>query len=64
VESWHLDEALQTLAKAEAIAPQPGAKSMRASIAGRLGDADTALALYKGLPTKKALTRPWARVQR
>ena len=49
VESWHLDEALQTLAKAEAIAPQPGAKSMRASIAGRLGDADTALALYKGL---------------
>jgi protein O-GlcNAc transferase len=48
-ESWHLDEALQTLAKAEAIAPQPGAKSMRASIAGRLGDADTALAMYTEL---------------
>jgi protein O-GlcNAc transferase len=49
VESWHLDEALQTLAQAEAIAPQPGAKSMRASVAGRLGDADTALALYRAL---------------
>ncbi len=49
VESWHLDEALQTLAQAEAIAPQPGAKSMRASVAGRLGDADTALALYLAL---------------
>lgn len=46
VESWHLGEALQTLAQAEAIAPQPGAKSMRASVAGRLGDADQALALY------------------
>lgn len=49
VESWHLDEALQTLAQAEAIAPQPGAKSMRASVAGRLGDADQALALYREL---------------
>lgn len=49
VESWQMDEALQTLAQAEAIAPQPGAKSMRASIAGRLGDADQALALYREL---------------
>ncbi|WP_416547869.1 tetratricopeptide repeat protein [Limnohabitans sp. DCL3] len=49
VESWHLDEALQTLAQAEAIASQPGAKSMRASVAGRLGDADQALALYREL---------------
>ncbi len=49
VESWQMDEALQTLAQAEAMAPQPGAKSMRASIAGRLGDADTAMALYREL---------------
>ena len=49
VESWQMDEALQTLAQAEALAPQPGAKSMRASIAGRLGDADQALALYREL---------------
>jgi predicted O-linked N-acetylglucosamine transferase (SPINDLY family) len=48
-ESWHMQEALESLAKAEAIAPQPGAKSMRASVAGRSGDADTALALYKAL---------------
>lgn len=48
-ESWNMQEALDELAKAEAIAPQPGAKSMRASVAGRSGDADTALALYKAL---------------
>ena len=48
-ESWNMQEALEALAKAEAIAPQPGAKSMRASVAGRTGDADTALRLYKAL---------------
>jgi predicted O-linked N-acetylglucosamine transferase (SPINDLY family) len=48
-ESWSMQEALDSLAKAEAIAPQFGAKSMRASVAGRSGDADTALALYKAL---------------
>lgn len=48
-ESWNMQEALASLAKAEAIAPQPGAKSMRASVAGRTGDADTALRLYKAL---------------
>jgi len=46
-ESWQMDEALEALARAEAIAPQSGAKSMRASIAGRRGEADTALALYR-----------------
>ena len=56
VESWQLDEALQTLAKAEAIAPQPGAKSMRASVAGRLGNIDDALALYKALAEEDGLT--------
>lgn len=45
-ESWQMDEAERTLSQAEALAPQPGAGSMRASIAGRMGDADKALALY------------------
>ncbi len=48
-ESWNMQEALEALDKAEAIAPQSGAKSMRASVAGRTGDADTALNLYKAL---------------
>jgi predicted O-linked N-acetylglucosamine transferase (SPINDLY family) len=48
-ESWNMQEALESLAHAEAIAPQSGAKSMRASVAGRSGDADTALQLYKAL---------------
>lgn len=49
VEAWKMDDALQMLAQAEAMAPQPGAKSMRASVAGRLGDVDQALALYREL---------------
>jgi predicted O-linked N-acetylglucosamine transferase (SPINDLY family) len=48
-ESWQMDEALQVLQEAEALGPMPGAKSMRASIAGRQGDADTALHLYREL---------------
>lgn len=48
-ESWDMQGALESLAQAEAIAPQSGAKSMHASIAGRTGDADTALRLYKEL---------------
>lgn len=49
VETWQMDLALQTLAQAEAIAPQPGARSLRASVAGRLGDTDQALAIYTAL---------------
>ena len=48
-ESWQMEEALAELARAEALAPMPGARSMRASIAGRQGDAATALALYRAL---------------
>jgi protein O-GlcNAc transferase len=55
-ESWNMQEALEALAKAEAIAPQPGAKSMRASVAGRNGDADTALMLYKALAEEEGPT--------
>lgn len=50
-ECWQMEEAEALLAKAEAIAPMPGAASMRASIAGRRGDADAALAIYRGLAT-------------
>ncbi|MGE0100540.1 MAG: tetratricopeptide repeat protein [Hydrogenophaga sp.] len=48
-ECWQMDEALQVLEQAEALGPMPGAKSMRASIAGRQGDASTALHLYREL---------------
>jgi predicted O-linked N-acetylglucosamine transferase (SPINDLY family) len=48
-ETWEMDLALATLARAEAIAPQPGARSMRASVAGRLGEVDEALATYTDL---------------
>ena len=45
-ESWQMEEAEAMLRQAEALAPQPGARSMRASLAGRLGDVDTARRLY------------------
>jgi predicted O-linked N-acetylglucosamine transferase (SPINDLY family) len=52
-ESWQMDEAEQVLQEAEKLAPMPGAKSMRASIAGRQGDADTALRLYSELANEQ-----------
>ncbi len=48
-ECWQMDKAKSVLAQAEALAPMPAAASMRASIAGRQGDADTALAYYREL---------------
>jgi protein O-GlcNAc transferase len=48
-ECWQMDEAEQVLQEAEVLGPMPGAKSMRASIVGRQGDADTALRLYREL---------------
>ncbi len=48
-ESWQMEDALESLAKAEAIEPQAGALSMRASVAGRTGDVETALRLYQSL---------------
>jgi predicted O-linked N-acetylglucosamine transferase (SPINDLY family) len=47
--TWAMQEALEVLAQAEALAPQPGAASLRANVAGSMGQADTALALYKEL---------------
>ena len=52
-ESWQMEDALAELAHAEALAPMPGARSMRASIAGRMGDAATALQLYRELAAEE-----------
>lgn len=51
VKAWLLEDALISLDRAEASGTVPPAASaaLRASIANRLGDADTALALYEGL---------------
>ncbi len=52
-ECWQMDNALATLERAEQIAPQPGAASMRAAMAGRAGDVDQALDLYLALARKE-----------
>jgi predicted O-linked N-acetylglucosamine transferase (SPINDLY family) len=51
VKSWLLEEALASLDRAEASGTVPPAASaaLRASVANRQGDADTALSLYEGL---------------
>lgn len=46
-ECWQMSEADEVLAKAEALAPMPNADTMRGQMAGRLGDADTALGYYQ-----------------
>jgi protein O-GlcNAc transferase len=48
-ESWDLARAEKALAKAESLQVQPGAASMRAAIAARRGDVDTALQGYLAL---------------
>ena len=48
-ESWQMEEALQALDVAEAQTSMPNAASMRAAIAGKMGDADTALRHYRAL---------------
>ncbi len=48
-ESWNLGQAEQALTRAEALAPQPGAASLRAALAGRRGDVDAALRAYTAL---------------
>lgn len=48
-ECWHMEEALAVLQQAESLAPMPFARSMRASMAARRGDADTALTGYLAL---------------
>jgi predicted O-linked N-acetylglucosamine transferase (SPINDLY family) len=48
-ESWSLAEAEQALSCAESLAPQSGAASLRAALAGRRGDVDEALRAYTAL---------------
>lgn len=55
-ESWQMAEAEATLGRAEAIAAQPGARSMRASIAGRIGDVDKAREIYRQLGEEEGPT--------
>ena len=57
-ESWQMEEAEATLQKAEVLAPQAGARSMRASIAGRLGDVDTAMRIYRALGEEEGAESP------
>jgi protein O-GlcNAc transferase len=59
-ECWQMDEAEQLLAKAEALAPMPGATAMRASIAGRRGDAAQAMRLYRELAGRPELSGQYA----
>ncbi len=53
-ESWDLTQAEQALSRAEALAPQSGAASMRAALAGRRGEADVALQAYITLAEQDA----------
>lgn len=53
-ECWQMQEAEQVLQQAERLGPVPGARSMRASVAGRQGDAQTALRLYRELADQDA----------
>jgi threonine synthase len=55
-----MQEAEAVLQQAEALAPMPGAMSMRASVAGRVGDADTALEMYKSLAKEEGIGSSYA----
>jgi protein O-GlcNAc transferase len=48
-ESWQMEEALKALDVAEVQTSMPNAASMRAAIAGKMGDADVALRHYRSL---------------
>jgi protein O-GlcNAc transferase len=59
-ECWQMEEAEQVLQEAEALAPMPGARSLRAAVAGKVGDADKALALYAELAREEGLGSTYA----
>jgi predicted O-linked N-acetylglucosamine transferase (SPINDLY family) len=48
-ESWQMEDALKALDVAQAQTSMPDAASMRAAIAGKMGDADAALRHYRAL---------------
>jgi tetratricopeptide (TPR) repeat protein len=59
-ECWQMEEAELVLQQAEALAPMPGARSLRAAVAGKVGDADTALALYLELAKSQGVDSGYA----
>ena len=59
-ECWQMEEAEQVLQQAEALAPIPSARSLRAAVAGKLGDADQALALYSELAQSEGMDSGYA----
>ncbi len=59
-ECWQMEEAEQVLQQAEALAPMPGARSLRAAVAGKVGDADQALALYSELAQSEGMDSGYA----
>ena len=59
-ECWQMEEAERVLQQAEALAPMPGARSLRAAVAGKVGDADTALSLYAELAREEGLGSSYA----
>jgi predicted O-linked N-acetylglucosamine transferase (SPINDLY family) len=59
-ECWQMEEAEVVLQQAEALAPMPGAPSLRAAVAGKVGDVDTALALYLNLAKSEGVGSTYA----
>lgn len=54
VESWQLQEAEAVLAQALSLGPVPAELSLRAAMAGKRGDVDTTMALYRQLAASES----------
>ena len=59
-ESWHLQQAEQALDKALSLGEVPAASTLRAAIAGKRGDADAAMAIYRQLAADEPRPGPMA----
>lgn len=59
-ECWQMEEAELVLQQAEALAPMPGARSLRAAVAGKVGNVDGALALYAELASEEGFGSSYA----
>lgn len=60
VESWQLQEAEAALAQALSLGPVPAELSLRAAMAGKRGDVDTTMALYRQLAASESRPGPMA----
>ena len=60
VESWQLQEAEAALAHALTLGPVPSELSLRAAMAGKRGDVDTTMALYRQLAASESRPGPMA----